>query len=149
MATRRSTPMMEAIRELYTAMGRFDQAAAQSLELHITDLHCVDLVQSSPRSGIAIASALGLSPSAVTTVLDRLEARGFIERRASKADRRQIEVHLTRSGHRRAQRAYQELGKRISKLEQTQTSSQRARSVEALHQIGKACSEAAVAVEEL
>ena len=149
MASRESTSTIDAVRALYTAMGRFDRMVAEHLCIHVTDLHCIDLVQKAPCSGRTIAAALGLTPSAVTTVLDRLEDGGFVERRPSSTDRRRIEVHLTDSGHRRAARAYKELGRRVGKLEQRQSSAQRKASVHVLLGLSQACEEAADAVRGL
>ena len=41
---------------------------------------------------------LGVGPSRVVSVLDRLEHRGHLERRPSKIDRRSHELHLTPEG---------------------------------------------------
>ncbi len=46
----------------------------------------------------AVAKAIGLPPSRIVTVVDRLEANGWIERRTSPRDRRARALHLTRKG---------------------------------------------------
>lgn len=46
----------------------------------------------------AIADRLWLEPSTITPAVKRLEAAGFVERRRSTADERQVEVHLTKKG---------------------------------------------------
>ena len=54
-----------------------------------TDGRCLDVIDQRP--GITageLATAVGLSPGAVTTALDRLEARGFVSRERDPADRR-------------------------------------------------------------
>lgn len=55
------------------------------------------------RDGIASTAAeisrdVGYDAGAFTRVLDQLEERGLIERRRSRADRRVVELHLTRAG---------------------------------------------------
>ena len=73
------------------------QAIADRFDLGPSDLKAVDLAS---RGGPAltagrIADATGLSNSAVTALLDRLERQGFIERRRDGADRRRVTVVST------------------------------------------------------
>jgi DNA-binding MarR family transcriptional regulator len=46
----------------------------------------------------AVADAIGLPASRIVAVVDRLEAKGWIERRTSPSDRRARALHLTRKG---------------------------------------------------
>ncbi len=46
----------------------------------------------------AIADRLALEPSTITPAVKRLEAAGFVERRRSTVDERQVEVYLTEKG---------------------------------------------------
>ena len=46
----------------------------------------------------AIADRLALEPSTITPAVKRLEAGGFVSRKRSASDERQVEVHLTRKG---------------------------------------------------
>jgi DNA-binding MarR family transcriptional regulator len=46
----------------------------------------------------ALANAAGLSLSRVSRIIDLLEARGLVERRACPQDARSVEAHLTESG---------------------------------------------------
>jgi len=46
----------------------------------------------------ALASEISLSQATVTTILDRLEKRGFIYRERSKEDKRKVHAHLTETG---------------------------------------------------
>lgn len=45
-----------------------------------------------------LAETIGLEPSNLTGIVDRLEARGFVERQSSPDDRRIKKVSLTRAG---------------------------------------------------
>jgi len=47
----------------------------------------------------ALAETLGMFPSRLVALLDELESRGLIERRASPEDRRRHALHLTEKGH--------------------------------------------------
>lgn len=61
-----------------------------------------------------LASVLGVQPPTVTKMIGRLAAQDYVERRASKGDGRQAEVHLTERG-RRAIDNIDRLWKRIEK----------------------------------
>lgn len=50
------------------------------------------------RSQRELAHAIGLPPSRVVALVDQLEARGWVERRTSDADRRARRLHLTPAG---------------------------------------------------
>ncbi|MGE0281133.1 MAG: MarR family winged helix-turn-helix transcriptional regulator [Rhizobiaceae bacterium] len=47
----------------------------------------------------AIGDRLGLEPSTITPAVKRLEAAGFVTRRRSASDERQVQVYLTRQGN--------------------------------------------------
>lgn len=46
----------------------------------------------------ALAGRLQVSRPSITAIVDGLEARGFVERRACADDRRRVELHLTPAG---------------------------------------------------
>lgn len=46
-----------------------------------------------------ISVQMGVSQATISTLLDRLETKGMIERRRSNVDRRQINIVLTEKGH--------------------------------------------------
>ena len=50
------------------------------------------------RSQRELALAIGLPASRLVAIVDRLEARGWIERRTSPRDRRPSALHLTAEG---------------------------------------------------
>ncbi len=58
------------------------------------------VAQSEGRSQRAVAAAIGLPDSRIVGIVDRLEQRGWIERRASAADRRTRALHVTAAGRR-------------------------------------------------
>ena len=53
----------------------------------------------------ALAKAASLSQATVTGILDRLEARGLVERRRGESDKRQVLTRATGAGKRMVQRA--------------------------------------------
>ena len=84
-----------AIRRYQRETDALDQALADRLGLNRTDLRCVDLLLEQPRSPKELADAAGLSQSAMTTALDRLERMGYARRVRDDPDRRRLRVHLT------------------------------------------------------
>jgi DNA-binding MarR family transcriptional regulator len=72
------------------------QAVAGRFGLGPSDIKALDLARDEPDlTAGRIAEATGLSASAVTSVLDRLEAAGFIERVRGTEDRRKVHVRST------------------------------------------------------
>ncbi|MFN2614673.1 MAG: MarR family winged helix-turn-helix transcriptional regulator [Actinomycetota bacterium] len=63
---------------------------------HWRALRALDPAQ--PRTMGMCAEELGCDPSTATWLIDRLEEKGFVERRASATDRRVKSVVLTRKG---------------------------------------------------
>lgn len=81
-------------------VDRFDQAVADRLGLNRTDLRCLDILTDEAGAGRRLtpkqlAQRSGMSPSAITTVLDRLERAGFARRVRDDANRRLVTVALT------------------------------------------------------
>jgi len=78
----------------------FEQALTP-LGLTASEAGLLRLVGRNPGIGQKAASEqLGVGPSRVVAVLDRLERQGSVERRRSATDRRGHEVHLTPEGQR-------------------------------------------------
>jgi DNA-binding MarR family transcriptional regulator len=98
-------------RAYQTAVEKMDTAFFESLGVNRTDGRCLDVIDQRP--GITageLATAVGLSPGAVTTALDRLEARGFVVRERDEGDRRRITLKLTPRANKLAWEAYGPLG---------------------------------------
>lgn len=73
---------------------RMRQTAAGMIGVNATDLLCVQLLQHGPLSAGDLASRTRLSTASITTVIDRLEAAGFVARTRDAADRRRVVVAL-------------------------------------------------------
>jgi DNA-binding MarR family transcriptional regulator len=103
--------LIEANRAYQTAVEKMDDAFFKLVGVNRTDGRCLDVIDQNP--GITageLAVAAGLSPGAVTTVLDRLEARGFVTRERDPDDRRRVTLKLTPEANRLAWEAYGPLG---------------------------------------
>lgn len=72
-----------------------DNAAFQKLGINRTDGRCLDVLEGGPMTATALAAACGVSANALTTVVDRLAARGLVERIGDPDDRRRVLVSLT------------------------------------------------------
>jgi DNA-binding MarR family transcriptional regulator len=103
--------LIQVNRAYQTAVEKMDSAFFESLGVNRTDGRCLDVIDQ--RRGLTageLAAAVGLSPGAVTTALDRLEARGFVTRERDEEDRRRVTLKLTPEANRLAWEAYGPLG---------------------------------------
>jgi DNA-binding MarR family transcriptional regulator len=80
------------------ATDGFDDIVGRRLGLNPTDLRCLDWLTQSVMTAGELSQAIGLSTAATTTLLDRLEGKGYIERRRDDTDRRKVVVALTAQG---------------------------------------------------
>jgi DNA-binding MarR family transcriptional regulator len=81
----------------------FDKLAAAKLGVSVTDLNCLNIVES--RQGLTageLATESGLTTGAVTAVIDRLERAGFARRVRDERDRRKVKVEVTSAFYERA-----------------------------------------------
>jgi DNA-binding MarR family transcriptional regulator len=85
-------------RQMSTGAIMFHQAVADRLGLHATDHKCADLImRKGPMTPGQLAELTGLTTGAITGVVDRLEARGFVRRVADPDDRRRVIVELVKN----------------------------------------------------
>ncbi|GAA2652112.1 MarR family winged helix-turn-helix transcriptional regulator [Streptomyces vastus] len=86
-----------AARRQHAAYTLFNQALADRLALHPTDLQCVSLLglEPEPLSTGQIAKLTGLTSGSATRLVDRLERAGLVERRTDPHDRRKTLVSLS------------------------------------------------------
>jgi DNA-binding MarR family transcriptional regulator len=88
------------IRQYQRDVDAFDQAVAERYGLNRTDFRCLDLVLELTTAGTSVtpmrlAEAADLTPSTITSVLDRLERSGYLQRIRGQANRRQVQLQLT------------------------------------------------------
>lgn len=83
----------ELLRELIEANESFVAHLGKKLAVNPTDLSAMThLISSGPLGPTDLARRLGMSTAAVTTVVDRLEAVGHVERRPHPTDRRSVMI---------------------------------------------------------
>ena len=79
------------LEELRRAGDQLDEAVALQFGLNRTDLRCLGILYRRGRvTAGELAEESGLTPGAITTVLDRLERGGFANRVPDPADRRRV-----------------------------------------------------------
>ncbi len=105
------------IRENSTASVLFHTAVGQKLGLGVTDYKTLDvLIRKGPLTPKAIAEYTGLTSGSVTTLIDRLEAKGFAYRTRDEKDRRSIRVHARREREAEILPLIEPLGRRAAEV---------------------------------
>jgi len=101
------------VAELGTAMqayqrsnAEFDDEVGRILDVNPTDLRCLDWLIGGRMSAGELSRATGLSSAATTSMIDRLERKGFVRRIRDATDRRQVQVEMTEEGSARVWRLY-------------------------------------------
>ena len=87
--------LQQAGQQLSLATIMFHQAVADRLGLHPTDHKCIGLLGSAGSATAGeLAEATGLTTGAITGVIDRLEAAGFVRREDDPNDRRRVIIRV-------------------------------------------------------
>jgi DNA-binding MarR family transcriptional regulator len=84
----------------------FDDEVGRLLSVNPADLRCLDWLSEGRMSAGELSRATGLSSAATTSMIDRLERKGFVRRVRSEADRRQVLVEMTEEGNERVWQLY-------------------------------------------
>lgn len=87
----------------------FDDAVSRRLRVGPADLRCLDWLADGPKTAGQLSAATGLRPAATTAMIDRLVAKGLVERARSETDRRQVIVRMTAYGRAETDVYYQPL----------------------------------------
>jgi DNA-binding MarR family transcriptional regulator len=94
-----NSTLVRLLRQLTVETDRFAEMFGEKQRMHRTDLNALALIMDArwsgePMSPGRLAEAMHLSASATTSVLDRLEASGHVERVRSAQDRRKVELRV-------------------------------------------------------
>jgi DNA-binding MarR family transcriptional regulator len=91
----RRPPETQLLRQIQVAASMAEQAMARRLQINGTDLAAMGHVGAAepPIGPRELSQRLGLSPAAVTEVVDRLEAAGHLIRQRDTQDRRRVQLH--------------------------------------------------------
>lgn len=99
----RGLDVVRLVRELSERSSRHADRAGAQHGLNRSDLSALLVLARAREHGLdplspgVLARELGLSPSATTTLLDRLERSGHVERSHDTADRRRVSLEMTAS----------------------------------------------------
>ncbi|SDB92390.1 DNA-binding transcriptional regulator, MarR family [Leuconostocaceae bacterium R-53105] len=97
--------------EVFTNVMWVEESAIRKgpfFDLSVKEVHTIDAISMyEHKSASEVAKLIHLTPSAMTTAIDRLVEKGYVERCRSKRDRRVVELALTHVG-RVVYRAHQE-----------------------------------------
>jgi DNA-binding MarR family transcriptional regulator len=87
------------LRMAHAALQRDFTAAMAEIDLTQKQFAVLQIVEGSPgASQVDIAALLGADRATMMAMVDRLQARGLLERRRSAGDRRRQELHVTGAG---------------------------------------------------
>jgi len=116
--------------ELHSAFMRYNAAlltlsaqTAAALDLTVSEMAACDhLHLDGPLTAGELGRRVGLSSGSVTALVDRLAARGFVERKPNPADRRSVLIHYVPQDRSVVGRQYavlQRLGAALGELDGT------------------------------
>lgn len=100
----------------------------QVAELTLTQVTVLrTLLREGPQSAGRLGHAVGLSPTSVTRLIDRLERRGFVSRHRDAEDRRLVEIRLEPAGEAILSQAKLIRGSNIHRAVESMTDQERRR----------------------
>lgn len=95
----------------------FQEVAARQLGLTATELKCFRLVQAGQAATAAsLVAETGLTPAALSAIVDRLVEKGFITREQDAADRRRWLLKTVPGSPERAEAVYRDHGERVDAI---------------------------------
>jgi DNA-binding MarR family transcriptional regulator len=101
----------------------------------------VVLASRGPQRPTTLADALGVHPSTITRLCDRLVAKKLVRRRGSSVSRREVSNELTPKGRRLVDSVTERRRTEIAKIARDVPQAERAAMVRALHALGEAAEE--------
>ncbi|MEM6478802.1 MAG: MarR family transcriptional regulator [Pseudomonadota bacterium] len=91
--------IIAACRRLYGAIETLDAEACARLGVDRNALRCLNFLEGGPQKAGAISAHLGLTTGATTTLISRLEDKGYVARKPDESDRRAVWVEMTAAVH--------------------------------------------------
>ena len=134
--------MVVACRRVSAAIDSFEAAAAAKIGVNRNDLRALNLLEHGPLSQTSIATALRITRSSVTTLVDRLEGAGFVRRMTDVCDRRSTLVELLPATWEAFARVYRPVGERVHHIAEGWDERQRRVVIQALLQMATVFDEA-------
>jgi DNA-binding MarR family transcriptional regulator len=98
-----------AVQRYQRSTQAYDDTVGRLLGLGPSDVRCLDWLADGPKTAGQLSKATGLRPAATTALIDRLVAKGLVERVRDDTDRRQVLVQMTGEGQARTWELYEPL----------------------------------------
>lgn len=130
--------LVDSVRSLYGAIGRFDECMATSMGIDRTSLRAIDALRYGALQPKDFAERLGLTTASVTAMLDRLEKAGHISRTQSPTDRRSWIINLTDQSREQAKKSYGNLGDTFQTVFADKTNAELAKALEVIEELTQA-----------
>lgn len=92
------------------ATQKYDETVGEIYGLNASERLCLSFLWPGPQTASAIAREIRLTPAAVTSLIDRLEKRGFVRRVPDPNDRRKVWIEAADEAMRVTREAYLPLG---------------------------------------
>ena len=109
--------VIRGAREYSIGTVLFHRAVGQLLGVNVTDMKCLDIMTlKGSASPSELAAHTGLSTSATTAMIDRLEHAGLVVRRPHPTDRRGTLVILSKTATRKLPAMFQSLANSMERL---------------------------------
>ncbi|AQZ62213.1 hypothetical protein BKM31_12705 [[Actinomadura] parvosata subsp. kistnae] len=87
--------LVEEMPRFVSASVRFQVAVAHQLGMPVTDVHALGaLLETGPVGAGRLAELMGMTTSAITRLVDRLERGGYVRREPAPSDRRRVVLHV-------------------------------------------------------
>ncbi len=132
--------VLRASRVLVSVAARSVTAIDHDVTLHQYRA-LVMLASRGPQQPSQLAEALGVHPSTITRLCDRLVTKGLVRRRGSAVNRRQVWIALEPKGRRLIDAVTKRRREEIAVIAAHLPNNQRAATVRALHVLGEAATE--------
>ncbi len=85
--------------ELYDKMASWDASVVRGTGLSAAQIHTIEVLGNHPNLRMKeLAEKIGVTTGTMTVMVDRLEAKGLVERKPHPEDRRSYVVDLTEKG---------------------------------------------------
>jgi len=113
--------LMEALRTWTGRFGEFGRRFGAEAGMHVTDsdalIHVINAEdKGSPLTQSELSRRIGLSTGATSSLLNRLEGAGHLERRRERADRRVVTLRSTPAVHERVESFFADLGADLDRV---------------------------------
>ncbi|GAB7037747.1 MULTISPECIES: MarR family winged helix-turn-helix transcriptional regulator [Catenuloplanes] len=111
--------VLAAMRAWGVAFNEFGRRFGRTAGLHVTDAEALVLVvaaedRGTPLTQSALSRRIGLTSGATSSLLNRLEEAGHIERHRDRADRRMVTLRSTEAVHRQVDEFFAALGTELA-----------------------------------